>query len=133
MDSIEKIAAAAMAKRIEAEAAAPEPMTSAQAARGRLNLVTYKLTAQQEIPNVLAAFFLVVNSEPLYTNVQFVPLLMVQAVAFLKQEDYFANLSPGSDGRYTLSSQVEDYLRRPSDLENLSLWTYVSVRFLVDP
>jgi hypothetical protein len=125
---MDKIAATAMAKREAAEEARAGTLTAQQIARGRVISMVYHITGKMEISNVLAAFYLTINDEPLYTNVKFDRLFMAQATAFLLKQPFFGTLVQGAaEEEFVVSSQIYDFILRPLQLNDVNLRAYVRV------
>jgi hypothetical protein len=128
IDSMDKIVATAMAKREAAEEESTGVLSTQHIARGRIISLVYHITGKTEISNVLAAYYMVINDEPLYTNVKFDRLFMGQATAFLLKQPFYGTLVHGAaEDEFIVASQIHDYTLRPAQLNDLNLRAYVKV------
>jgi hypothetical protein len=128
IDSMDKIAATAMAKREAAEEERAGTLSAQQIARGRIISMVYHITGKTEMSNVLAAYYMVINDEPLYTNITFDRLFMGQATAFLLKQPFYGTLVQGAEeDKFVVASQIHDYILRPAQLNDVNLRSYVKV------
>lgn len=128
IDSMDKIVATAMAKREAAEEEHAATLSAWQIARGRINSMAYHITGKTEISNVLAAYYMAINDEPLYTNAKFERLFMGQATAFLQHLPFYGTLVHGAaDDDFIVAAQIHDYIMRPARLDEANLRAYVKV------
>jgi hypothetical protein len=128
IDSMDKIVATAMAKREAAEEEQAGILSTQQIARGRIISLVYHITGKTEMSNVLAAYYMVIKDEPVYTNVTFDRLFMGQATAFLRKEPFYSTLvRSGREDEFVLASQIHDYIMRPAELNDINMRAYVKV------
>jgi len=93
-------------------------------ARRRVCSLVYAVNKTQEVAAPLVAHFLL-DGDGVYVSHRFAPVLLGQALASHESEEHECTVQQSATGA-TLCAGMEDYMCRPTELENVPLYWYIA-------